>query len=242
MEATEIHAELQQKLTNYTPSSATIALVQGTPKLFLVGIAGAGKDSIIRELMKTGNYHVIVSHTTRQPRANSGVMERDGAEYHFIDLAEAEAMIDAGRYVEAKQYGSNIYGTSAAELQLAHDNGKIALTDIEVQGVAVYMAIDPNTHAVFVLPPSYEIWQKRLLNRYGGTVDQADYTKRMATALQELEHTLHAPYFLFVVNDSLETAVGEVDQIVHGVALPERQAAARQIALDLSRDLKAALA
>lgn len=242
MERPEIHAELQRKLVSYQPSGKTKRLVRATPKLFLVGIAGAGKDTIIRELIKTGEYQPIVSHTTRQPRANNGVMEREDVEYHFIDLARAEAMIDAGEYIEAKQYGGNIYGTTAAELQRAYDNHKIAVTDIEVQGIEAYILLDPKTHAVFVLPPSFEIWQQRLIGRYGEQLNHEDLAKRMATALQELEHALHADYFSFVVNDDLPEAVTEVQRIVNGKEAMKHKTAARGLAAKLSQELKAHLA
>ncbi len=38
--------------------------------------------------------------------------------------------------VEAKFVHGTVYGTSAAELKLAHDNNQVAITDVDVQGVA----------------------------------------------------------------------------------------------------------
>jgi len=243
MESTEVHARLKQKLEAYKPSEETVALVRATPVLLLVGISGAGKDSITKGLLKTGRYHQLVSHTTRQPRENDGVMERDGVEYHFITLEESERMVDAGAYVEANIYGTNVYGTSATEIQMAHDAHKIAVTDLEVQGVADYMQIDPdNTKAVFILPPNYEVWQKRLSKRYGTTMDQADFEKRMATALQEIEHALRTPYFSFVVNDSLENAVAEVDRIAKGEPETTQKETAHRVAAALAYSLKLSLA
>ncbi len=233
-------SRLRQKIATYQPSEATRNLVRATPKLFLVGISGAGKDTILHRLLQTGEYHATVSHTTRPPRANNGVMERDGVEYHFITLEQAEQMLDAGAYIEAKLYGTNVYGTSVSELQIAHDEHKIAVTDIEVQGVAEYMAIDPTTKAVFILPPSYEVWQERFMKRYGSESDTSDTEARMKTALFELEHALAMPYFDFVINDSLDEAVRDITGIVSGSEHVKEAARARDVAESIRKQLSQA--
>src|SRR2546430_17441638 len=109
-------------------------------------------------------------------------------------------MKDKG-FVEAKQYSKNIYGSSVAEFQLARQEGKVALGDIEVQGVAEYMSLIPqNVRPVFLLPPDYETWQKRLLSRYSDS--QADHWEdlqlRTETAVRELEELLAKDYYFVV--------------------------------------------
>jgi guanylate kinase len=228
-ETTDIQ-RLQRKLADYEPSSKTIDLVRETPIVLLVGVSGAGKDSIKQKLLATGQYHHIVSHTTRLPRENRGIPEQDGVDYHFIDLGEAESMLDSGAFVEAKLYSGNVYGTSAAEIQQARDDSKIAVTDIEVQGIAEYKAMAPNVHAIFILPPSYETWQERLQNRYEGKADTADMERRMQTARAELQEALDKDYFDFVLNENLDEAVKMVDAIAHGSRTDENAEAARALA------------
>jgi guanylate kinase len=226
-------AGLKQKLEHYKPSAATIALIQDTSILLLVGVSGAGKDSIKHQLLKTGQYHHIVSHTTRQPRENHGTLEKDNIDYHFISLDEAEKLIDGGAFVEAKMYSGNIYGTSVAEIQKAHDDHKIALTDMEVQGVAEYKAVSPGVQAMFILPPSYEVWQQRLKSRYDNDIDPADIRRRMQTAKLELREALRKNYFRFVINDELDQAVEAVDAIAHGAPAGKESVAAKDLAKDL---------
>jgi guanylate kinase len=232
MEDSAQAAGLKQKIDQYKPSAATTELVKSTPILLLVGVSGAGKDSIKHRLLKTGQYHHIVSHTTRQPRENQGVMEQEGQDYHFIGLGEAEEMLNAGAFVEAKFYSGNIYGTSAAEIQRAQDEHKIAVTDIEVQGVAEYESIKPDVKAVFVLPPSHDVWQQRLSRRYEGKVNPADLQRRMQTAKNELQEALQKDYYYFVINDNLDTAVEIVDSIAHGSS-PADDNTARALAQEL---------
>lgn len=144
----------KQKLADYKMPREAIELINGTRIVFLVGISGAGKNTVLRKLINAGEYQYIVSHTTRKPRYNKGIPEKDGTEYHFIDTVAAERMLDKKEFVEAKIYGKNIYGTSIAEIKRARDNNKIAITDVEVQGIAEYKAAAPRVLAVFLLPPT----------------------------------------------------------------------------------------
>src|SRR4051812_37296583 len=105
---------LAQKLAAYRPAAAIQKIIKNTPILLLVGPTGAGKDSVKDELLKTGRFHHIISHTTRPPRINHGVIEQDGREYHFVDEATAKKMLDEQAFIEAKVYSGNLYGTSAA--------------------------------------------------------------------------------------------------------------------------------
>lgn len=231
---------LKQKLRNYKPSASTIELIRKTPIVLLVGVSGAGKDTIKHKLLATGDYHHIVSHTTRQPRENHGVLEQDGREYHFISLAAAEKMLDEKTFVEAKMYSGNIYGTSAVEIQTALGDGKIAITDVEIQGVVEYKSLAPNVQAVFILPPSYEVWQQRLKSRYEESdISPEDIKRRMQTASIELKEALEKDYFRFVINDDLNAAVEAVDAIAHGVPAGKESAAALRLAEDLLAQLNA---
>lgn len=210
-----MNKDLQQLVDAYKMSPDTVELVRTTPIVLLVGVSGAGKDTIKHHLLQTGKYHHIVSHTTRSPRENAGVMEQDGVDYHYISTQQAIEMLRRGEFVEAKHYSGNVYGTSAAEVARAKAENKVALTDLEVQGVAEYKAISDEVIATFILPPSYQEWQRRLQARYGDNADSTDMQKRMQTAIAELKEALSKPYYHFVVNDNLEEAVIAIDKIAH---------------------------
>lgn len=234
---------LADKLKDYKPSPDATKLVHDTQILLLVGPTGAGKDSIKQKLLETGNFHHIISHTTRPPRINHGVIEEDGKDYHFIDKATAETMLNERAFIEAKVYSDNLYGTSVAEIQKAHDEGKIAMTDIEVQGVAEYKELDPNVMAVFLLPPDFETWQRRLQSRYGDVVDAADYRLRLETALHELDELQKTNYYVAVINEDLNIVFKQIETIVSSANhTSSDEPAARAVAQKLSADIKAFLA
>ena len=239
MENKSVPTTLAQKIASYKPSVETLAIVRSTTILLVVGVSGAGKNSLIKELLKGTRYHEIVSHTTRAPRMNEGVLEENGREYHFINMHEAERMIDEHAFVECKMYSGNLYGTSVAELLLAHYDSRVAVTDIEVQGVAEYKKIDPNVKAIFVLPPSYEVWQRRIATRYEGNIDEADYARRMATARVELKNALGSEHFYYLINDDLDVATKAVDSLVILNQIdPDAQDKARKVAESLLEKLE----
>jgi guanylate kinase len=229
---------LAQKLEHYKVPAKAVELIRSTHVAFLVGITAAGKDTILKRLLESDDYHHIVSHTTRKPRENHGILEQDGVDYHFIDLETAEAMLDNGGYVEAKVFSGNVYGTSVAEIQMAHDEGKIAITDIEVQGVAEYKAFADNVIPIFLLPPDFDTWQARLLKRYGESgVDPEDLRRRLETNKKELQEALDRPYFEYVVNQDLDLAIKIVDEIAHGNFSKKKNEEAKEVAKQLLVDL-----
>lgn len=207
---------LQDTINHYQPSDAVVELVCATKIALLVGISGAGKDTIKKELLKQPDFRDIVSHTTRPPRMNAGVMEIPDVDYHFIDLPKAEQMLADKEFVEAKLvHGDVVYGTSADELRKSHDEGKIAVTDVDVQGVAEYKDLSQNVIALFILPPNYSTWRQRLSQRYeSDAAFQAEWDKRRASAVKELTHALEVPYYHFIVNDELDRAV----EVAHDIA------------------------
>ena len=227
--------DIETLVQNYQTPEHAKRVVESTKILLLVGISGAGKDTIKQELLQRDDYMDIVSHTTRAMRVNNGVQEEDGIDYHFIDLNEAEVKLKNQEFIEAKYVHGTIYGTSIAAVQKSCDAGKIAVTDIDVQGVAEYKDVSHDVIAVFILPPDYATWRERLHKRYTSEeAFEAEWPKRRDSAVDELTHALSVPYYHFIINDSLDRAVRVVDEIAHrGDAFNRHDDEARLAARDL---------
>lgn len=207
---------LEQLIENYQPSDAAIELVQSTTIALLVGISGAGKDTIKKELLKKDDYRDIVSHTSRVPRANNNIVEMPDVDYHFIDDNTAQMMLENHEFIEAKFVHGTVYGTSVSELKKAQSQQKIAITDIDVQGVCEYKKLSQDVVAMFILPPSYSVWRERLAQRYDSPeLFLAEWDKRRNSAIAELTHALEVPYYHFIINDDLDRAVTVADEIAH---------------------------
>jgi len=231
---------LEQLTKGYEPTPETIDLVQNSHITLLVGISGAGKDTIKHKLLEREGYRDIVSHTTRLPRKNNGIMEIDGEDYHFITNDAAADMIREKAFIEAKYVHDTVYGTSANEVRLAHDLGKIAVTDIDVQGVDEYKDLSRDVVAIFILPPSYAVWRERLQKRYETNEEfEKEWPKRRESAIMELEKALFVPYYHFIINDDLDRSVRVVDEIAHqGDLFNRKDDEARLLARDILDEIR----
>ncbi len=212
-----MHDDIVTTLAQYTPSPEVIELVRRKKIVIVAGITSAGKNSIMSELVKTGQYHDLVTSTTRAPRENDGVMEVDGVDYHFLTTNEALAKVKNREYIEVAWVHERINGLLAEEVERAEDEGKIPIIDVNVEGVAALKSISEKAIAIFVLPPSYSEWVRRMKKRYP-TEDAFNevWPVRRRSAIMELETALSAPYYHFVVNEDLAEAVNAVDRIAHG--------------------------
>ena len=233
--------DLEQLTIGYQPTAETIELVEQSKITLLVGISGAGKDTIKRKLLEKEDYRDIVSHTTRAPRMNNGVAEVDGEDYHFISNDVAAEMIQNKAFIEAKCVHGTVYGTSTQEVRLAHDEGKIAVTDIDVQGVDEYKELSRDVVAIFILPPSYNVWRERLHQRYETTEEfESEWPKRRSSAIMELEKALFVSYYHFIINDDLDHSVRIVDEIAHqGDLFNRKDDEARLLARDILDEIRA---
>lgn len=206
---------LSERIAHYQPAPRAAELIRSTKIVLLAGISGAGKDTLKKELLKKPEFRDIVSHTTRPPRSNNDVAEVDGTDYHFIDQAAAEDMIERQAFIEAKFVHGTVYGTSLGALEDIHQAGKTAITDIDVQGVAEYKKVSQDVIALFILPPDYDTWLERLKARYAlNEFTEAEWTKRRDSAISELIHALLVPYYHFVINDELERTVTAALEII----------------------------
>lgn len=233
--------DITELLENYQPDKAQVETLADVKLCLLVGISGAGKDTTKRRLLSTGRYFNFISYTTRAPRENDGIMEKDGEDYFFITRDKARDMILRGEFIEVKEYAGNIYGTGFAGLQMAHNEHKIALNDVEVQGVGEYKSLLPQTIAIFILPPSYGEWRRRMASRYAIEAElESVWPARREAALRELEHALKVPYYHFVINDDLDASIEIIEKIASGGDIFHRKDdEARLLARDILEQIKA---
>jgi len=171
--------------------------------MILSAPSGAGKSSLARALVEAVPGTVIsVSHTTRAPRPG----ERDGVDYFFVDRANFEAMVRAGRFLEHAQVFDNFYGTSRDAIEAELYRGHNVLLDIDWQGARRIRDQMPEAVSVFILPPSRRALEDRLRSR--GQDSEEVIRRRMRDAVSEMSH---APEFQYrVVNDDFEAAVADL--------------------------------
>ena len=174
--------------------------------LVISGPAGAGKGTVVGELVKDENIRLSISATTRAPRGQ----EQNGVEYHFLSREEFEKMIEENGFYEYAQYVGNYYGSPKKPVEKWRSEGKDVILEIEVQGCKKVKSIEPGCISILIKPPSLEVLEKRLRGR--GTETEEVIAKRMARAKEEL--LLAEDYDYVVVNDALEDCVADVRRII----------------------------
>ena len=182
--------------------------------LVLSSPSGAGKTSIARRLLdEDDNLTLSVSATTRPPRAN----EVDGRDYHFVDQERFDRMVAQDEFLEYATVFSNSYGTPKANVMSALERGDWHGTQ---QGANAARA---DLVSVFILPPSREALQQRLVSRAQDSVDVV--AERMTKASDEISH--YREYDYIVVNEDLDRSVESVRAILSA----ERMRRDRQVGM-----------
>ena len=179
------------------------------PRVFVItGPSGVGKGTLIRALReRVPGLELSISATTREPRSG----EEDGVDYHFLTAENFAARADAGDFLEHATFSGNRYGTLRSEIERVLDAGNSVVLEIEVQGARqVRAALGDEAVLIFIAPPSPEILRLRLAGR--GTDSEEAIERRLETAKQELEAQQEFKHV--VVNDDLERAVAELEEIV----------------------------
>lgn len=132
--------------------------------VILSGVAGAGKDTIKKELIKrVENIVTLPSYTDRPPRAN----DVPGQTYNFVTTEEFEEMIKNNELYEYSVHHNHYYGTSRKLLNEKIESGKIIVKDIDVNGTEDLVELlsgDIKIVTIFLRVPKEEL-RKRLENR-----------------------------------------------------------------------------
>lgn len=172
--------------------------------------SGSGKTTIVRHLLAQEDFNLefSISATSRQPRGN----EQHGIDYYFISLQEFRDHIDQDDFLEWEEvYEDNFYGTLRSEVERIWAKGKHVIFDIDVVGgLRVKNQFPERTLAVFVQPPSMEELETRLRNRKTETEEKINM--RISKASKEMATAADFDYIL--VNDQLENALKEADQLI----------------------------
>lgn len=175
--------------------------------LVLSGPSGSGKGTVSEALMrKCDDVMFSTSITTRQPRPS----EVDGENYFFKSKEEFEEMVKNDELLEYAFVHTNYYGTPKEFVFNEVEKGEIVLLEIDVQGALQVKEKYKEAVFIFLLPPTMEELKKRIVNR--GTESEEDIKTRFSNAFKELDFV--GEYDYFVVNDRVDQAVSDIENII----------------------------
>ena len=180
--------------------------------------SGAGKSSLIAKLLVDEPALMLsVSYTTRPPRPG----EKDGREYHFVDLPKFEAMLERGEFLESAEVHGHRYGTSQKVIDEVRARGRDLVLEIDWQGAEQVRRLYPESIGIFILPPSMAELERRLRAR---AQDAADVIRRrMRNSVEEMSHAAEFKYA--IINNNFDDARLDLRAIVRA----ERLATGRQL-------------
>ncbi len=180
-------------------------------KLFIVtGPSGAGKDSVINSVRQQGLvFGQVVTTSSRTMR----VTESEGNPYYFVTREDFQKKVSAGEMIEWAEVYGNLYGCTKQEVEAKLAQNDVVIVKVDPQGARAYKKMLPEAKTIFIMPPSYEYLEKRLVNRETDT--PAVIKQRLATAQRELENLLDWDYLVVNEEGKLEEAAEGVIGIIH---------------------------
>ncbi|CAI08094.1 Guanylate kinase [Aromatoleum aromaticum EbN1] len=180
--------------------------------IIITAPSGAGKTTLVSGLLERDpQVNLSVSYTTREPRPG----ERDGREYHFVDVATFRALRDRGEFLEWAEVHGNYYATSKVWLKQQIATGRDILLEIDWQGAQQVRKSFPDAVGVFILPPSLEELEARLRGR--GTDSDDVIMRRLLGARGEMRHVGEFDYV--ILNNDLQCALDDLVAVVRASRL-----------------------
>lgn len=172
--------------------------------------SGSGKTTIVRRLLEVFPlFEFSISATSRAPRGK----EQNGIDYFFLSQEEFRQKVAEDAFVEWEEvYNGTCYGTLKSEMQRIWQKGNVIVFDVDVMGgINLKHIFGDSACSIFIMPPSIEELRKRLVGRATDTAETIE--KRVAKA--DFEISKAAEFDHIVINDRLEEAVAEAQQIIN---------------------------
>jgi guanylate kinase len=172
--------------------------------------SGTGKSTLInRAVEELPNIWHSVSATTRKPRD----YETEGVHYFFLDSSAFQDTIKNDGFLEWAQVHGEYYGTPCEGVDRHLKAGEDVIMDLDVQGALQVKQRRPETHLIFIMPPSLEAIRERLIARESDPEDVINM--RLSIAEEEIAHKHR--YDHVIVNDVLENAFQELMAIIQNI-------------------------
>jgi guanylate kinase len=201
--------DLKKIVDSYRPNNETIEAIRKIVLVAVIGPCGAGKTTLMNLAAEQApELHLVLGDTSRLPRPR----EKDGVDYYFHSPAEMLELINKRVFVQvAPVVYEDLYATRPESYG---SFGDIAVMAVLADAMPDFRKLPFRALLpIFVTPPSFSEWQKRLYDR---ELSAEQRVKRMAEAKRSFSFALRDKSLVFVINDDLQMAQADFLKLAHG--------------------------
>ena len=170
--------------------------------------SGAGKTTLVKLISKNKNFHISISHTTREPRF-SEIADKD---YYFINHEKFKGLIKNEEFLEYARVFNHLYGTTRTPVIEKLEKSENGIFDIDWQGADQIKNKKLNYKLItfFILPPSKKVLFERLSNR--DMKDKLIVEERMKDFSRDVLHWINYDYV--IINDNLNECYSKISNLI----------------------------
>ncbi|ERE65235.1 peripheral plasma membrane protein CASK isoform 1 [Cricetulus griseus] len=169
--------------------------------LVLLGAHGVGRRHIKNTLITKhpDRFAYPIPHTTRPPKKD----EENGKNYYFVSHDQMMQDISNNEYLEYGSHEDAMYGTKLETIRKIHEQGLIAILDVEPQALKVLRTAEFAPFVVFIAAPTITP---------GLTEDES--LQRLQKESDVLQRT-YAHYFdLTIINNEIDETIRHLEEAV----------------------------
>ncbi|CAO2624374.1 Peripheral plasma membrane protein CASK [Lemmus lemmus] len=169
--------------------------------LVLLGAHGVGRRHIKNTLITKhpARFAYPIPHTTRPPKKD----EENGKNYYFVSHDQMMQDISNNEYLEYGSHEDAMYGTKLETIRKIHEQGLIAILDVEPQALKVLRTAEFAPFVVFIAAPTIT-----------PGLNEDESLQRLQKESDVLQRT-YAHYFdLTIINNEIDETIRHLEEAV----------------------------
>ncbi|XP_043251633.1 peripheral plasma membrane protein CASK isoform X5 [Colletes gigas] len=172
--------------------------------LVLLGAHGVGRRHIKNTIIAKhpDKYAYPIPHTTRPPRND----EENGRNYYFVPHDEMMSDIGANEYLEYGTHEDAMYGTKLETIRTIHEEGRVAILDVEPQALKVLRTAEFAPYVVFIAAPVFQ-----------NITDCDGSLEKLAKESDSLKQAYGHFFDLTIVNNDIEETIAQLEAAIERV-------------------------
>ncbi|XP_048145549.1 peripheral plasma membrane protein CASK isoform X10 [Corvus hawaiiensis] len=178
--------------------------------LVLLGAHGVGRRHIKNTLITKhpDRFAYPIPHTTRPPKKD----EENGKNYYFVSHDQIMQDISNNEYLEYGSHEDAMYGTKLETIRKIHEQGLIAILDVEPQALKVLRTAEFAPFVVFIAAPTITPGINELPKWCRKLPDES--LQRLQKESEILQRT-YAHYFdLTIINNEIDETIRHLEEAI----------------------------